>query len=146
MNKKINLILRLSLFVLFSCGLGFQARADIAVIIHPKNESSLTLEEIRSIFLGRKFEFPKSGIQSKPVDQNERVPVRDEFYKKLAQKDETEMKAYWANLIFTGSASPPKELGDDNDVKNFVKNNLGSIGYVDSKVVDLSVKVVYTFK
>ncbi len=144
MDNKIKNVL--ILFSLLASGCPMQALADIAVIVHPKNDAPLTLDDIKNIFMGRKFEFPKSGIEVKPVDQQEKLPIRNEFYEKLAQKDETRMKAYWANLIFTGTASPPKELTSDAEVRNFVKNNVSGIGYIDDKSVDSSVKVVQTLK
>ena len=47
--------------------------------------------------------------------------------------------------MFSGKGKPPKELGSDADVINFVSSNPGAIGYIDAGSVNESVKVVATF-
>jgi ABC-type phosphate transport system substrate-binding protein len=123
------------------------ARADIAVIVSPKNMAtwdSNNQNQVKDIFLGRLEKFP-DGTAVKPVDQR-LGSVRREFYLKLAGKDDIALNVYWSNLIFTGRGQPPKVIGDDNDVKKMVKDNPECIGYIDSKLVDNSVKVIYLVK
>jgi ABC-type phosphate transport system substrate-binding protein len=119
--------------------------ADISIVVNPGNESSLSQEEIKNIFLGKKSRFPNS-VTVKSVDQQSDSPIRKEFYTKLAGMDDNDVKAYWAVLIFTGNASPPKTLSNDEAVKAYVKGNPAGLGYIDSKSVDASVKVVFTLK
>jgi len=122
-----------------------EARADIAVIVNSSNDVSLSKEEIKNIFLSKKNRFP-NNVPAKPVDQPDSRPIRKEFYSKLAGMDENDLKAYWSVLIFTGDASPPKSIPDDEAVKIYVKSNPAGLGYIDSKSVDASVKVVFTLK
>lgn len=132
-------------FAVAFLGLSGKAHADIAIILNSSNMISLNEEEIKNIFLGKKNRFSNSLI-AKPVDQQESRAIRKDFYIKLAGMDEDALKAYWSVLIFTGNASPPKALSDDDAVKTFIKNNQAGLGYIDSKSVDASVKVGFMFK
>jgi ABC-type phosphate transport system substrate-binding protein len=46
--------------------------------------------------------------------------------------------------VFSGKATPPKELGSAAEVKKFVAANPDAIGYIEKSAVDGSVKVVLT--
>ena len=121
------------------------AHADTAVIVNLNNKASLQPEQIKNIFLGRLNRFP-DGSPAKPVDQPEERPIRITFYSKVAGKDEDEMKTYWADLIFSGNGRPPKAVDEDSEVKQYVRETVGGIGYIDSKSLDGSVRVIYTLK
>ena len=77
-----------------------------------------------------------------PVDQTSGNAVRIKFYEKIVQQDDTWIKSYWSKMIFTGNAMPPKVIGDDAAVREWVSKNPDAIGYVDGKAVDASVKVL----
>jgi ABC-type phosphate transport system substrate-binding protein len=136
-------------FVFFVIGLSLFANtnsiASVLVISNPKNELKLSKDEIKNIFLGKKKTFP-DGNAAKPVDQTEDLPVRQEFYLKLADKTPAEIKAYWSDLIFSGYGSPPKSVGDNGAVKKFVQENENAVGYIDSKFLDSTVKTVLDLK
>lgn len=123
------------------CGMSGVAQASVAVIGNTSNTDTLNDEQVVRIFLGKTREFP-SGKSAKAIDQNEGSPARQEFYSKVVKKDETALKAYWSNLIFTGKGTPPNAVGDDAAVKKFVQSNPDAIGYIDSKAVDSSIKVL----
>jgi hypothetical protein len=52
------------------------------------------------------------------------------------------VKALWAQMVFSGQALPPKQVASDDDVKKLVSANKGAIGYVKASSVDDSVKAV----
>lgn len=126
-----------------------EVRAEVAIIVNPNNTANWNDGEIKDylkdIFLNKKEKFP-DGANAKPVDQSEGRPIRNEFYLKLAEKDETDMNVYWSNLIFTGNGRPPKAVGDDTSVKRFVAENINGIGYINTTFIDKTVKVIYTLK
>ena len=57
--------------------------------------------------------------------------MRSQFYTKVAGKDEAQVKAIWSKLVFTGKATPPKELASNGDVVKAVSADPNAIGYVD---------------
>jgi hypothetical protein len=47
--------------------------------------------------------------------------------------------------LFTGRGKPPTEISTTKELKIFLTNNPGAIGYIEKSAVDSSVKVVYDF-
>ena len=132
----------LAISSLFFAGI---AQAEVAVIVSASNgNAAIDQETIARVFLGKSKNFP-DGSQAVPVDQNAGSASREAFNSTVLGKSASQLKAYWSRLIFTGKGTPPKESGDDAAVKNLVANNPNLIGYVDSSVVDGSVKVVHKF-
>ena len=122
----------------------FNAVADIAVVTNLKNDFALSKEQIHDLFLGVKEAFP-NGSPAKPVDQHEGT-LRNEFYKKIADKDESDMNAYWANLIFTGNGRPPKMMNGNDEIKKYIRENPEGIAYLDATAVDASMRTVFVLK
>jgi ABC-type phosphate transport system substrate-binding protein len=111
------------------------AYADVVVVVSAKNTATtMTAEEISQIYLGK----------SKAMKPVENAPIRNQFYTKVAGKDEAQVKAIWSKLVFTGKASPPKELPTSADVVKAIAADPNAIGYIERTAVDASVKVVYT--
>ncbi len=108
----------------------------IAVVMGP-NAAPLTKDQITNIYLGRSFEL-------KPIDAPEGNPLREQFYKKLADRDPAQMKAVWSRIVFTGKGQSPIMLPDAADVKKAVNTDAKAIGYIDKAAVDASVKVLLT--
>lgn len=124
--------------------LSFTAQAQVAVVVNPKSAAaSMTADQVAGIFLGKSATLP-SGATAAPADQAEGAAVRDQFYTKVAGKQSAQVKAAWSRLVFSGKATPPKELGNSAEVKKFVAANPDAIGYIEKSAVDGSVKVVLT--
>ncbi len=118
------------------------AQAGVAVIAHPNNPlAGITQEQLARIYLGKTSEFP-NGAPVTALDLREGSVTRTKFYKSITDKNEADLKAYWSRLLFTGKAQPPKEMNDDEAVKDWVSKNPDALGYVDGKSLDKSVKVL----
>lgn len=118
--------------------------ADPVVIVNPKNPlSTLAPEQVERLFLAKLADFPGGGM-AKPVNLPEGHRVRDEFYVKTSHKDVTQLKSYWARLIFTGKALPPKEMASEAEIKRYVASTVEGIGYISKESLDNTVKVVAT--
>lgn len=118
------------------------ANAEVAVIVNPASgASALTAQEAANIFLGKASSL-SDGSKVTVVDQAEGSEVRDEFYTKAAQKNASQLKAYWSQVIFTGKGKPPKAVADSAEVKAAVASTPDAIGYVDAGSVDGTVKVL----
>lgn len=121
------------------------AAAEVVVIVSAKNANyGLEKTDVEQIFLGKTSTFP-DGSKAVPIDQNEGSASRDAFNDRVLGKSASQLKAYWSRLIFTGKGTPPKESGNDAEVKALVADNPNLVGYVDAKVVDSSVKIVFKF-
>lgn len=116
------------------------AHAELAVIAHVKNNIDiLTSKQVQDIFMGRTRNFP-NGKFALPIDQSS--PLRAEFYQKLTGRPVEQINAYWARIMFTGQASPPQQLPDDEAVLQTVRENEGAIGYINQIRVDKTVRVL----
>ena len=120
------------------------AQAQVAVVVNPKSTAaSMTAEQVSNIFLGKSNALP-SGAAAAPVDQPESAAIRETFYTKVTGKNGAQVKAAWSRLVFSGKATPPKEVASSAEVKKFVAGNPDAIGYIEKSAVDGSVKVVLT--
>lgn len=132
--------IHLRLFVLFA-GLAMAnlpVRAELVVVVSPKNAAStMNSEQVAQFFLG-------TSNSLKPIDQADGSPIRAEFYKKVADKEPSQVKAIWSKLVFTGKGKPPKELASSADVKKAIDADPNAIGYIEKSAVDSSVKVILT--
>ncbi|MCW8877694.1 MAG: hypothetical protein OQK04_07505 [Kangiellaceae bacterium] len=120
------------------------AFAEVSVIVHPSNASSISNDDIKRIFLGKMKSFP-GGSQVLPVNQSSASATRKAFDSGALGKSASQIKAYWSKLVFSGKGNPPKEVPNDQDVINLVKDNPAVIGYIDSASVSGDVKVVAKF-
>ncbi|MBY0234235.1 MAG: phosphate ABC transporter substrate-binding protein, partial [Burkholderiaceae bacterium] len=85
-----------------------------------------------------------SGASAMALDQPESAAVREQFYTKVTGKQAAQVKAAWSRLVFSGKATPPKEMASSAEVKKFVAANPDAIGYIEKSAVDGTVKAVLT--
>lgn len=118
------------------------ARADILVIVNAQNSvAALERKQIVDLFMGRVSAFPDQQ-RAQTLDLKTGTPVRANFYKRLTGKNEAQVDAYWATLIFAGRMSPPKQLADEKTLISEVANNVNAIAYVTRQVLPKDVKIV----
>ena len=110
------------------------AQADV-VVIGNLTAPAMTKDEVTQFFLGK-------SQAMKPLDRPSSEPIKAQFYQKLSGQDLSQVKATWSRLVFTGKASPPKELPDAAAVKKAVAADPKAIGYIDKSEVDGTVKVL----
>ena len=121
-------------------------RADIYVIVNQKNSSSeMTKNEVSALYLGRYQAF-RDGTFSLPFDQPADSQTRADFYRLLTGKNIEYINAYWARVLFTGRATPPRQLDNDAAIAEVVRQNVSAIGYVSDKSVTSNTKIVLTLK
>ena len=141
--KKLVKLVSISSTCLLIC-LSSSAFSDVSVIVHPNNTNALSEEDISRIFLGKRKSFP-DGAEAIPIDQIEGSPSRTKFVGSVLKKSDQQIKAYWAQLLFTGKGAPPTIIDNEADVKRLISENPNLIGYINSINVDDSVKVVGEF-
>ena len=120
------------------------AFAQVAVVVNPKSPlATMTADQVSGIFLGKSNTLPSGGT-AMPTDLPDSAPAHDLFYTKVTGKSSAQVKAAWSRLVFSGKATPPKELASAADVKKFVAANPDAIGYIEKSAVDSTVKVVFS--
>lgn len=120
------------------------AYAGMAVIINPGNNAAPSEAEIKRLYLAKAKSF-SDGTLAIPLNHQDSSDARKNFDKAILGKSESQMKSYWAKLVFTGKATPLKQVTNDDEVLELVAKNPSAIGYIDSSKVNDSVKVIHTF-
>ncbi len=131
--------------LILAAGLGLvpAAAAEPVVIVHPDSGvQSLTRDDVINIFMGRQKRLP-SGIVALPVEQARPAATRARFYQLLVKKDLPDISAYWARLLYSGQAQPPRQADSAEEVLELVSQNRGAIGVVDGAQADRRVRVVF---
>lgn len=108
---------------------------EIVVVVNPKNPATRMFnEQAGQFFLGKSTMFT-------PIEHLD-GPLRSEFYKKVLDKDASQVKTIWSKLVFAGKASAPRELVSSAAVKKAVAADVNAIGYIEKSQVDDTVKVI----
>lgn len=111
----------------------------LVVIVSPRSGPvELGRSELIHLYMGRISRLP-SGVSALPLDLDS---AREPFYAGLVNKRLPEINAYWARLVFSGRASPPRRVATVAEMLDIVANNHGAIGYVYRGDVDERVQVV----
>jgi len=119
---------------------------QVVIITHASYKgTSISQNDLKKIYLGKKKTLPEGG-NANPVDQSANSPARKIFYSVIVKKSPSKLKSYWSKKIFTGKGTPPKIVGDDGAVLDWVGRHPGSLGYI-SKSFEVNSKVkVLTIK
>ena len=120
------------------------AAAELVVVVSSRSAvSGLTSSQVARIFLGKTGVYPNGNFAA-PLDRAEGSRIREEFYLKVTGKNVSQLRAYWAKIIFSGDGQPPRILQNSEDVKRELERNPDAIGYIDGSEVDDRVRVVLT--
>jgi ABC-type phosphate transport system substrate-binding protein len=126
----------------FALTCSLSAWADLLLIVHADNPvAALERKQVVDIFMGRATAFPNQQ-PAHALDVSGANNVRAIFYKSLTGKNEAQVDAYWATLVFAGRMLPPEKLPNEAAVITAVKNNPAAIGYVTRQTLPAGVKVV----
>ena len=137
--------LKLLLLGLLAFGPLASAWADLVVVTNPKSGiDRMSREEVVFVFLGRWRQLP-SGIAAVPIDLPIDSPERAAFYRQLVSKSQSEIKAYWSRLMFSGGARPPISPDSREEQIRILASTPGAIGYLDRSAVDNRMKIVFDF-
>jgi ABC-type phosphate transport system substrate-binding protein len=117
-------------------------QAQILVIVNASNSvTSIERKQIIDLFMGRTTSFPNQST-AQTLDLKTGIPLRAHFYKTLTGKNEAQVDAYWATLVFAGRMSPPKQLSDETAMIAEVASNPAAIAYVSTQTLPATVKIV----
>jgi len=114
--------------------------AELEIIVHPSNNTVISSNDIKRIFLGKKKTFPNGDSAIAIIPDNDKMIIT-EFNKIHLKKSPSQYKAYWTRRIFTGRGGPPMAFSSQDIIK-LVAENPSYISYVNSNWIDNSVKVV----
>lgn len=103
------------------------------IIVNPSNPvNSMTRKQISKLFLKKETRW-EHGFRVTPVDQVLDSTTGAAFSMAVHGKEVKEIKGHWLKIVFSGLGTPPIELRLDQEVLDFVKHNVGGIGYVSGE-------------
>lgn len=118
--------------------------ADVVVIVNSQSDlTSLDATTVRRIFLGKEKLFPNTTEKIKVLDQDKNTEIYATFYKEFIGFRLKHLRRYRAANLFSGKSLPPMVKPDDSAVKAFVQAEPTAIGYIDSDLLDDTVKAVH---
>ncbi|VAX14128.1 hypothetical protein MNBD_GAMMA24-2533 [hydrothermal vent metagenome] len=140
MKRPQNIFSAVLLVILFTVVLPL--KADIVVITNKSTKlPGITLNELGRFYLGQRKLFT-NGQRVVVADQVTGSAIRQQFYKKVLNMSESELSRYWAKRRFTRKFKPPKIISGDAAMKQWIAMTPDSLGYIDSKSLDSSVKLL----
>jgi ABC-type phosphate transport system substrate-binding protein len=117
----------------------FAAAATAApTIIGNKNIAAEKLDAgtVKAVFLGKKVSWDTGGRVVLAVLKA--GPVADDFLQKAVEMNASGFSNYWRRLAMTGGGTAPKSFEKEEDLRKFVAETPGAIGFVDSANTDAS--------
>lgn len=140
MKRPQNIFSIVLLAVLFTVVL--PVKAEIVVITNKATKlPGITLTALGRFYLGQNKSF-RNGQMVDVADHATGTAISKEFYRKVLNMSEGEVSRYWAKRRFTRKFKPPKMISGDAAMKSWVAMTPDSLGYIDSKSLDSSVKML----
>lgn len=135
-------MIRVVLLVLTLTLTGF-ARAEIVVVASPSLDlGSLAIADVRQIFSGRKSTVNGEAVE--PLDLPAESPVRSRFYRKVLDMNESQLRAHWVRMSFTGKGTPPEMVSGIRELKvRLGASDSNYIGYMRETELEGKLDVVY---
>ncbi|AOS45099.1 hypothetical protein Verru16b_02175 [Lacunisphaera limnophila] len=113
--------------------------AAAPVLITNKNVAAEKIDAatLKSVFLGKKVAWDGAGRVVLAVLKS--GPVAEEIYKAHADMNASTFNNHWRRLAMTGGGTAPKAFDSEDELRKFVAETPGAIGFVDSAAVDATV-------
>lgn len=144
MKKTSAIALKLTLIALLLANINI-ARADLYVVTNQDNPAnSLSLKEVRKVFLGRLHLYPGTEHEPLAIDLPQTSQVYRAFYEKTVGISLPKLKRYRAYYLFSGKGKIPSEAASSEAVLEAIKRSTYAIGYVETSEENLTdVKVLF---
>lgn len=149
--KKIILLL-LSISALFLLAAFSPQGTEISVIVNKDNPvATLSAGEAKLYWLRKiKKRWPEINKNIKPVDRKAKSPEQETFYSKVLNMSATDVEAYFTQKQYESAEKPQDKFTSDEAIINFVAEEQGAIGFVNSSSLSgdskNKVKVVLTIQ
>ncbi|HWA26276.1 MAG TPA: hypothetical protein VG734_11475 [Lacunisphaera sp.] len=95
---------------------------------------------LKAVFLGKKVAWDSAGRVTLAVLKG--GPVAEDFLKSAVEMNASAFNNHWRRLAMTGGGTAPKSFEKEEDLRKFVAETPGAIGFVDSVSADASVAVL----
>jgi ABC-type phosphate transport system substrate-binding protein len=118
--------------------------AGAPALIANKNVAAEKIDAatLKAVLLGKKVAWEGAGRVVLAVLKG--GAVADEFLQKAAEMNASTFNNHWRRLAMTGGGTAPKSFEREEDLRKFVAETPGAIGFIDRAAVDASVVALPT--
>lgn len=120
-------------------------RAELLIIVHADNFEALNENYVRSLYLGKSKTFP-SGLPATAYDLKSEQAAFKSFIKQVLRRNENNLNAYWARMLFSSQGRPPERLASPALMLQKVSSDISAIGYIMSEDLDKNANVRIVLK
>jgi ABC-type phosphate transport system substrate-binding protein len=123
--------------------LGTAQAGDVAIIVHRNHP----LSDVSMAELGRIFRLDqqhwKSGDKVELILQVSGSAKDELILDRVYRMKAEDLRPFWLGKVFRGElTAPPRTFASDSSVRQFVSQSLKAVGYIDSALLDDSVKAL----
>jgi len=110
------------------------AAPEIAIIVNKENTvEKLTAGEVKLYWLRKiKKRWPELNKNIKPVDRKTSNPEQDAFYAKVLGMSAADVETYFSQRQYESAEKPQDKLASDAAIIDFVAEEAGAIGFVNT--------------
>ena len=120
---------------------------DTLIVTHEDNPTnSLTLKEVRKIFLGRLGMYPGTSSEPHPLDFPQDSTQFEQFYESVIGMPPAKIKRYRAYYLFSGKGKIPTEMPDTASILKALENDPSAIAYLPDTPKNSNLKVLLRIK
>lgn len=120
--------------VLFIVLTAFAPSTELAIIVNKENTvEKLTVGEVKLYWLRKiKKRWPDLNKNIKPVDRKGGNPEQDAFYAKVLGMSAADVETYFSQRQYEAAEKPQDKFSSDAAIIDFVAEEAGAIGFVNS--------------
>lgn len=138
-------IIFFSVFIVLLCGAfspTIMQDQTLVIIVHKDNPvESLSLSEVKLYWLRKvKKRWPTINKNIRPVDTKSKSLEQQAFYKKVLNMSATDVEAYFNLKQYESAEKPQDKFGNERDIIEFVAEQEGAIGFVNSNSLSADMK------
>jgi ABC-type phosphate transport system substrate-binding protein len=131
---------RLGVLAVLFASLSMAGAAPVIIVNKSIEKEKADAATLKSVLLGKKVAWDSGGRAILAVLKS--GPVADEFLKGAVDMSGSSFNNYWRRLAMTGGGTAPHSFEKEEDLRKYVADTPGAIGFVDSANVDASVAVL----
>jgi ABC-type phosphate transport system substrate-binding protein len=116
--------------------------ADLKIVGHAgTTPESISKADLARIFLKKKSKW-SDGQSAEPVGQKRAPELNRVFSSEILGMTLDMVESHWQAQVFSGRGTPPRALGGDIGVLDYVRRTPGAVGYVSGGAVTSGVTVL----
>ncbi|TAG55254.1 MAG: hypothetical protein EAZ27_07425 [Cytophagales bacterium] len=115
---------------------------SVVIIVNKENPiEKLSVSEIKLYWLRKvKKRWTELNKNIKPVDRKGKSSEQEAFYKKVLKMSAIDVESYFSQKQYESAEKPQDKFSSDKDIIDFVSEQEGAIGFINSNSVNSEIK------